>query len=202
MRRGKATEKLNELRRREVALRGEERNVDLEREAAEREVAEASTALTAVLADDADSRAAMKRLEAAKAAAGRPWHEIKEAARLKVQRGRAEVERYAQQNSAALWSDYRPKAEEAAAKVDRLLEELRQSIRALDGLESEADALLKLEGRERTVRVPQRGLEGLYNDIRRRLGAQSTPPPIPQEPAVVTIDPPPPGLEELGPRAA
>lgn len=202
MRRGKATEKLNALQQRENELRGEERNVDLEREAAEREVAEASTALTAVLADDGDSKAAMKRLEAAKAAAARPWHEIKEAAGLKVRRARAEVERFAQENSAALWEDYRPSAEEAAAKVDRLLEELRQAIRALDGLESEADALLKLEGRERTVRVPGRGLEGIYNDIRRRLGAQSTPPPIPQQPAVVTIDPPPPGLEELGPRAA
>ena len=202
MRRGKATEKLSQLRQREVALRGEERNVDLEREAAEREVLEASRALTEVLADDGDSRAAMKRLEAAKATAARPWHEIKEAARVKVQRARSEVGRYATKESSELWSDYRPKAEEGAAKVDRLLEELRQAIRALDGLESEADALLKLEGRERTVRVPGRGLEGLYNDIRRRLGAQSTPPPIPAEPAVVTIDPPPPGLEELGPRAA
>jgi len=202
MRRGKATEKLNELQQRENTLRGEERNVDLEREAAEREVAEASRALTAVLADDGDSKAALKRLEQAKAAAARPWNEIKEAARLKVQRGRAEVERYAQANSRDLWSDFRPSAEEGAAKVDRLLEELRQAIKALDHLEAEAGDLLSLEGRERTVRVPQRGLEGIYADVRRRLQAQSTPPPIPAEPAVVTIDPPPPGLEELGPRAA
>ncbi|MGI8594679.1 MAG: hypothetical protein ACR2ML_10015 [Solirubrobacteraceae bacterium] len=192
---------LNELRQREVALRGEERNVDHEREAAEREVLEASGVLTQVLADDGDSKAAMKRLEQAKAAAARPWHEIKEAARLKVQRAHSEVGRYAQQHGSELWADFRPSAEEAAAKVDRLLEELRQSIRALDGLDSEADALLKLEGRERTVRVPQRGLEGLYADVRRRLGAQSTPPPIPAEPAVVTIEPPA-AEAQGGPRAA
>jgi hypothetical protein len=201
MRRGKATEKLNELRQREVALRGEERNVDLEREAAEREVLEASRALTAVLADDGDSKAAMKRLEAAKAAAARPWHEIKEAAGLKVRRARAEVERFARENSAALWEDYRPSAEEGAAKVDRLLEELRQAIRALDHLETEAGDLLKLQGRQPVGLIAQRGLEGIYNDVRRRLGAQSTPPPIPQEPAVVTIEPPA-AVARGGPRAA
>ena len=201
MRSGRATEKLDALRAREIDLRREERNVDLERQAAEREVLEASTALTAVLADDADSRAAMKRLEAAKAAAARPWHEIKEAAGLKVRRARAEVERFAQENSAALWADCRPKAEEAAARVDRLLAETVKAIKAVDQVETEAGDLLRLQGRG-NEHVPLRGLESLYNDLRRRLAAQTTPPPVPREPATYTIDPPPAGLEELGPRAA
>ena len=188
MRSGRATEKLDALRAREIDLRREERNVDLTRQAAEREVLEASRVLTQVLADDGDSTEAMKVLERAKATAARPWHEIKEAAGLKVRRGRAEVERFALENSAALWEDYRPKAEEAAAKVDRLLEELRQSIRHLDHLEGEAGDLLKLQGRQPVGLIAPRGLESIYNDVRRRLDAQSTPPPVPREPAVVTIE--------------
>jgi hypothetical protein len=201
MRRGKATEKLNELRKREIERRGEERKIDSEREAAEREVAEASTALTVVLADDGDSRAAMRRLEKAKVAAARPWKELREAGQLKVRRARGEVERFAQEHSAELWEDHRPKAEEAAARVDRLLAETVKAIKAVDQVETEAGDLLRLQGRG-NEHVPLRGLESLYNDLRRRLAAQTTPPPVPREPATYTIDPPPAGLEELGPRAA
>jgi hypothetical protein len=201
MRRGKATEKLNELRKREIERRGEERKIDSEREAAEREVAEASTALTVVLADDGDSRAAMRRLEKAKVAAARPWKELKEAGQLKVRRARGELERFAQEHGAELWADYEPKANEAAAKVDRLLAETVQAIKEVDVVETEAGELLRLQGRG-NEHVPLRGLESLYNDLRRRLAAQTTPPPVPREPATYTIDPPPAGLEELGPRAA
>ncbi|MGI8595086.1 MAG: hypothetical protein ACR2ML_12110 [Solirubrobacteraceae bacterium] len=199
--------------------------------AAQAEERAAREALTRAFADDADTDAALKRVERATAEAARPWDEMNRAAALKVKRAEGDVARYVADNRDALWSEYRPRAIAGAQTCDDAIKALVAAIKALDALESQADELLRWQGEQTVGRVPLRGLEALGNDLRRRnttvppiprelaprvfeaessaravwqfadadvLAAagrtpavpRSTPPPIPQEPGVVTIKPP------------
>ena len=158
----------------------------------------AREALTLALADDADTADALKRVERATAEAGKPWAEMKRAGELKVSRAEGEVSRYVAENREALWNEYRPRAVAGASACDEAIKALVDSIKALDALESQADELLRWQGEQTVGRVPQRHLEALWNDLRRR---HSTIPPIPRElpPRVVeAAEPSPPAVWEVG----
>jgi len=138
----------------------------------------AREALTLALADDADTADALERVERAAAEAGKPWDEMNRAAELKVKRAEGDVARYVADNRDALWSEYRPRAVAGASACDEAIKALVDSIKALDALEDQASELLRSQGEQSVGRVPQRRLENLWNDLRRR---NTTVPPIPSE---------------------
>lgn len=145
----------------------------------------AREALTLALADDADTADALERVERAAAEAGKPWDEMNQAAALKVRRAEGDVSRYVAEHRDALWSEYRPRAVAGASACDDAIKALVDSIKALDALESQADELLRWQGEQTVGRVPQRHLEALWNDLRRR---HSTVPPIPREMAPRVVE--------------
>jgi acyl-CoA reductase-like NAD-dependent aldehyde dehydrogenase len=169
-----------------VELRSAEREVGVEQRRAEEAVNAASEDLVRAMTDDASTEAASKRLRDAQAAAAKPWPELAEAARRKTLRAQADLERFAAENAAELWSEYEPRAVAAAEHLDALLREAREAIRALDLLEGEAGDLLKLQGRQPSGVIPQRGLERLSTDLKRRLET-STPPPVPRTAQAMTL---------------
>lgn len=138
----------------------------------------AREALTRAFADDADTGAELKRVERATAVAAKPWDEMNRASALKVKRAEGDVFRYVAEHRDALWAEYRPRAIAGAQACDEAIKALVDSIKALDALEGQADELLRWQGEQTAGRVPLRGLESLWNDLRRR---NTTVPPIPRE---------------------
>lgn len=170
-----------EFERRKTAIverRHEGHQLGREFNAAQAEERAAREALTRAFADDADTDAALKRVERATAEAAKPWAEMKRAGELKVSRAEGDVFRYVAEHRDALWAEYRPRAIAGAEACDEAIKALVGAIKALDGLEDQASELLRWQGEQTVGRVPLRGLETLWNDLRRR---HSTVPPIPRE---------------------
>lgn len=153
--------------------------------AAQAEERAAREALTRAFADDADTDTALKRVERATAEAARPWDEMNRAAALKVRRAEGDVFRYVAEHRDALWAEYRPRAIAGAQACDDAIKALVGAIKALDALEDQASELLRWQEEQAAGRVPQRGLETLWNDLRRR---NTTVPPIPSEMAPRVVE--------------
>jgi len=177
-----------EFERRKTAIverRHEGHQLGREFNAAQAEERAAREALTRAFADDADTDAALKRVERATAEAARPWDEMTRAAELKVKRAEGDVHRYVAEHRDALWAEYRPRAIAGAQTCDEAIKALVGAIKALDALEDQASELLRWQEEQSVGRVPQRGLESLWNDLRRR---RSTVPPIPSEMAPRVVE--------------
>jgi len=177
-----------EFERRKTAIverRHEGHQLGREFNAAQAEERAAREALTRAFADDADTDAALERVERATAEAGKPWAEMKRAGELKVSRAEGEVSRYVAENREALWNEYRPRAVAGAEACDEAIKALVAAIKGLDVLEDQASDLLRWQGEQAVGRVPQRHLEGLRSDLRRR---NTTVPPIPSEMAPRVVE--------------
>lgn len=174
-----AKRELDRLRAHVAELEVAGKEVGRDRARADAELAAAREGLTATYAADEPPDAAQARLREAQAASAAPWDERSEAARRKVRSARGDLERFAVEHSAALWTEFGPRARAGADRLDELLAETRTAIHALALLEQEANALLLLQGVSPVGLIADRGLEQLAKTLKAR-AENPTPAPIPR----------------------